>query len=285
MFRLKGDVCRQLSKKFKVSFKPQYRKEIKARILIFINHYENNLNSLSFTERLDFLKNKIIIENNEIIGISEDLINEELFNTFNILWYEQKEKKCYTKKEENEIVNIFVSNICYETYKEVLEKEINYELLLNFNAYNMEINNPLYQIEKSKEMYNKKSNIECNDINFCIKKLKNNQIIKKIKDKIEKFKTEIVMFKNNEFKNYKILMDKDVCFYGVLETKELDIFKNFNGEIEKARILNRKTARRRITDVDMERLQIGYQDITDYILFYIETKCLIKIEKIIKENS
>ena len=38
-------------------------------------------------------------------------------------------------------------------------KEINYELLLNFNAYNMEINNPLYQIEKSKEMYNKKSNI------------------------------------------------------------------------------------------------------------------------------
>lgn len=144
----------------------------------------------------------------------------------------------------------------------------------------MEIYNPLYQIEKYKENYNKKRNIECKDLDFCIRKIKKSLIVKKIKEKILKFKNEIVLFKNNEFKNYKVIMDKDVCFYGVLETKELDIFKNFKGKSEKARILNRRTTKTREQKIDTEPLEIGYQDITDYILFYIETKCLKKIENL-----
>lgn len=86
MFRLNGDVVRQLEIIYGIKFKTNYRKELKERIVFFINkiYGGKSLNDLKL------LKEEIVMKDFEIEHLYKsffDKYKEDLLTSFNPLWY------------------------------------------------------------------------------------------------------------------------------------------------------------------------------------------------------
>lgn len=94
MFRLNGDIIKQLNNIYKISFKEKYKKEIKERIFLYINslflEYTFSIASIKQIEPL------IAFKNNEPYKLSKLFFKqhkEALFNSFNPIWFNLVEKK------------------------------------------------------------------------------------------------------------------------------------------------------------------------------------------------
>lgn len=130
MFRLNGDIIKQLENIYNIKFIHKYKDELKERILSFISSIlkkdiEDNI--FSFIEKFNKV---IVINDNKPQFIRMKFINNhkiELFNSFNPIWYSKKEvEKHYSIKElnsiEQEIIRLILdNNISFITFiKKVL---------------------------------------------------------------------------------------------------------------------------------------------------------------------
>ncbi len=140
MIRLKGDITRQLNEIYiDYTFKVNYKNELKQRILDFYN----SLAKGSIAELLSFSKEYCVIEQNEIKVLNSEFVNkykEELFNSFNPLWYSNrkiKEKKeIYIPGIELEIVKSILSFFSLAYLKDFHGEKKDFEDLLNIeNSY------------------------------------------------------------------------------------------------------------------------------------------------------
>lgn len=106
MFRLNGDVVRQLEIIYGIKFKTNYRKELKERIVFFINkiYGGKSLNDLKL------LKEEIVMKDFEIEHLYEsffDKYKEDLLTSFNPLWYFSN-KRIYSDQEIEYITDKFI---------------------------------------------------------------------------------------------------------------------------------------------------------------------------------
>lgn len=128
MFRLNGDITRQLNLNFDAYFKEKYKNELKERIIAFVQADINNLyHNETFYNKYLLLSSFIEFEKGTIKSFNKEYflrIKNELFNSFNPLWYTKKEtKKRYLKKDFS---NIFLfsltktKQICLNKWKLIL---------------------------------------------------------------------------------------------------------------------------------------------------------------------
>lgn len=119
MFRLNGDIIKQLENLYEIKFLPKYKEELKDRILSFVHsivklHLEENI-----FETLHKISGFLIIEHNRPTIITNQFFvvyKEELFNSFNPLWYKQEIKttKHLSKTDFDHIVSNFIRSSCNE---------------------------------------------------------------------------------------------------------------------------------------------------------------------------
>lgn len=106
MFRLNGDVVRQLEIIYGIKFKTNYRKELKERLVFFINkiYGGKSLNDLKL------LKEEIVMKDFEIEHLYEsffDKYKEDLLTSFNPIWYFPN-KRIYSDQEIEYITDKFI---------------------------------------------------------------------------------------------------------------------------------------------------------------------------------
>lgn len=115
MFRLNGDIIKQLNNLYGCSFKIKYKNELKERILFFIESYINDYSEDIFINKFQHLfkyfefdqSGNIIAFNNNFIILKK----EELFNFFNPNMYTiSKKEYIYSKKELDNYLLYFFMN-------------------------------------------------------------------------------------------------------------------------------------------------------------------------------
>ncbi len=260
VIRIKGDIPKQLNNLYpKYSFKIRYKNELKQRILDF---YDSLLKG-SASEILEYAKEYCVIENNQIKILNENFLNkykEELFLSFNPLWFSNKKikKEKSTKIEEKKeiekpnnlfleldisksIISFLIKEYCdmyadnSNRYKDILEKQYLKEYY-HFEKGQLKIDN----IEKDYFLHN--LNIkDCFDFNKNIKNNLNQETYENINNILKNFKNNLEILNNN--------------------------FSNFNFEIQK------------ISTSFLGKMFFEYQGVTIYPKDYKEKRYFIFINK------
>lgn len=224
MIRLKGDITRQLNEIYiDYTFKVNYKNELKQRILDFYN----SLSKGSIAELLSFSKEYCVIEQNEIKVLNSEFVNkykEELFNSFNPLWYSNKKIKSIKKEHKKEEIekqnNLFLeldiskSIICFlikdysdmyyynkNQYKTILERLETKEYYHMEKGY-LKIDN----IEKN-DFLHKLDIKDCFDFNKNLRNNLNQEIYENINNILKSFKTNLEDL-NNNFYNFTFEINK-----------------------------------------------------------------------------
>ena len=124
MFRLNGDITRQLNLNFDAYFKEKYKNELKERIIAFVQADINNLyHNETFYNKYLLLSSFIEFEKGTIKSFNKEYflrIKNELFNSFNPLWYTKKEtKKRYLKKDLQQYLSVFINKNQADMFKQM----------------------------------------------------------------------------------------------------------------------------------------------------------------------
>lgn len=143
MFRLNGDIIRQLEKIYKFKFNYKNKEHLKQSILSFIDFKLRDLNLTNFSDLLFYIKENKLFEiyDNNINSISEKFLIEnknQLLGFFNPEWYyEDKENSVkLTLKEKKKLSSCYMHTIILEEYKDLMET-INIDELSSFlRSYN-----------------------------------------------------------------------------------------------------------------------------------------------------
>lgn len=101
MFRLNGDIVKQLENIYNIRFLKKYKVQLRERILFFVNQINNEEKSSFFIFKDDIL-----------VFIKNDFFHkykDELFNFFNPTWLINKKiEKNYSNKEIHYITDMFL---------------------------------------------------------------------------------------------------------------------------------------------------------------------------------
>lgn len=125
MFRLNGDVIKQLNKIYKVSFKERYRNELKERIFCYIN-YILSQNTFSI-ESIKQIEPLIAFKDNNPYKLSTLFFKQHkdaLFNSFNTLWFNS------SKKKQGEL-SFFVEEAFNEIKSNISKEELFFKINLD----------------------------------------------------------------------------------------------------------------------------------------------------------
>lgn len=156
MFKLNGDIIRQLETLFLVSFYSKYKVDIKDKILLFLNNKLSELMTNNFFSTLSNVNHIILIENNKIVGVSEVFLEEnksELFSYFNPIWFNETKKVSikYLKKDMYYIFNTLCCEFYFDLNKHwfVPSKFFNQKKIFErkgFEIKNIHYSNHLYKM-------------------------------------------------------------------------------------------------------------------------------------------
>lgn len=117
MFRLNGDITRQLENIYEIRFKNKYKNDLKERILFFVNQInnENNIDLFVFNDTvLIAIKHSFFIQ-----------YKEELINSFNPLWFTKiKIERSYSKKEIYYITDMYLYRKSFQIKNFFIPKSI-----------------------------------------------------------------------------------------------------------------------------------------------------------------
>lgn len=167
MFRLNGDIVKQLENIYGIKFKQKYKSDLKDRILFFLKFIIKKHEKDDYFETLSKIAIFLEIKDNKPYIIKQLFFNvykEELFNSFNPIWYERKTVEIiYTKKQLQYIfLDFFIS--CSNNF------DIKYEAL-DIASYQLKLDNikfnKLYkpnQIIFSKRLYSDLYNLLIKEI-------------------------------------------------------------------------------------------------------------------------
>ena len=125
MFKLNGDIIKQLNNIYGISFKEKNKKDIKERILFFVSDKLNVYKSDCLLDTYSKCSEILIFQDNHPYLLKELFFERykiELLNSFNPLWYANKKvKKTFTKFELDCMYNSFINKICYEAQESFLD--------------------------------------------------------------------------------------------------------------------------------------------------------------------
>lgn len=107
---LNGNIIRQLNNIFKLSFKNKYRKDIKERLLLFVNRIYGDIS----LKDLKLFKEEIVLKDFEINELKSEFFEKykiELLNFFNPIWFNDKETYIPTLKDREHFSACFLMEI------------------------------------------------------------------------------------------------------------------------------------------------------------------------------
>lgn len=145
--RLKGNIVYELEQLyFDFTFKNKYKKELQERINHFLNYFLIR-NSFPGIEGIKKLNSFFKIKEGEIIILKQDFLNlykEDLFNSFNPLWYSNKKEGSNELKQIrrslcvsfinklNSFEKIYtIDNICQDYYQNIFSFFFDKKISLN----------------------------------------------------------------------------------------------------------------------------------------------------------
>ena len=197
MLRLNGDITKQLESIYNIRFHLKYKNELKDRIISFVNHTILSFFNNDFFETLNHIKLYVLIEDNRPIKITSlffDKYKDELFNSFNPIWYSLslEKKQHLSKRDFNNLTFKFLHECCF-SYSYLQQKNLD-----PFSIFG-------------------KASIELDEINFNYSK----NIYKKIYFSL-----------NKDFENFRIrFIDLLTIRYGN-EHNVIQLFSSFDNLIE-----------------------------------------------------
>lgn len=219
MIRLKGNIPEQLGIVFQdYLFNYKYKDEIKERLIFcFEQISKQKFEQLTYSDYMNWFFKNCIIENNEMIYITNHFFNENKDNIFyNMMpiWY--KEKKDMIEEEIKCIFTLYILYNLYEksSYEEVLFLNVHVLKKLDKNIEEF-INDNLFKISKVSLFENPFAK---NDISSKIKNLKN---------KLNKVKVEEL---------FQINIKRD--FYKLIEINFIPVTSTY----QKERTISRKSS-------------------------------------------